>query len=218
MTDSYRHKGLRKKLVQHLKEKGISNSEILEVIGLIPRHFFLDKAFEERAYEDIAFPILSGQTISQPFTVAFQTNLLEIKPKEKVLEIGTGSGYQASVLALLKARVFTIERQKSLFDFSQKMFKSLNLPQIRGYYKDGYKGLPSFAPFDKILVTAGSDNIPDALLQQLTIGGVLVIPVGDNEDKTMLRITRKTTDEFVQESFGIFRFVPFLKGLNDEII
>lgn len=218
MTDSYRHKGLRKKLVQHLKEKGISNSEILEVIGLIPRHFFLDKAFEERAYEDIAFPILAGQTISQPFTVAFQTNLLEIKPKEKVLEIGTGSGYQASVLALLKARVFTIERQKSLFDFSQKMFKSLNLPQIRGYYKDGYKGLPSFAPFDKILVTAGSDNIPDALLQQLTIGGVLVIPVGDNEDKTMLRITRKTTDEFVQESFGIFRFVPFLKGLNDEII
>jgi protein-L-isoaspartate(D-aspartate) O-methyltransferase len=215
MTDNYRHKGLRKKLIQSLRRngRGITDERILEVMSQIPRHFFLDKAFEEKAYEDCAFPIGCAQTISQPFTVAFQTQLLEVKKRDKVLEIGTGSGYQAVVLASLGARVFTIERQETLFKRTRQLLNKLGFAGVRMYFKDGYKGLPEFAPFDKILVTAGAPEIPKKLLEQLKIGGVLVIPVGFKIQK-MLKITRTSEDEYKEENWGDFRFVPFLEGVE----
>ena len=214
MEDTNRHKGMRKHLIKSLYEKGIRNTKILEAIQNIPRHFFLDKAFEEHAYEDKAFPIDQDQTISQPFTVAYQTELLNVNKRDKVLEIGTGSGYQSAVLAFLGARVYTIERHKHLYQNAIKMFQKLNLIGIRSFFSDGNKGLGEFAPFDKILVTAGAKQLPPALKEQLKIGGVLVIPVGDNKSQTMLRITRVSKTEFKQDSFGEFRFVPLLKGKN----
>lgn len=214
--DSFRSQGLRKKLVITLREKGIKNEAILEAVGRIPRHLFLDNAFMDWAYKDVAFPIEAEQTISQPYTVAFQSQLLGIKPKDKVLEIGTGSGYQACVLYMLGAKVYTIERQKTLFDKTAKFLDKLGYSKIRTLYGDGYKGAPRFAPFDKIIVTAGATEIPKALLDQLKIGGFLVIPSGSGDIKKMFRITRLSETQFKREVFGDFQFVPFLKGTNEK--
>lgn len=210
--DSYKQKGLRRQLVDSIRQKGITDEQVLTAINNIPRHFFLDTAFEGIAYEDRAFPIGEGQTISQPYTVAYQSQLLELKPYEKVLEIGTGSGYQACVLAELKVNVFTIERQKKLFDLVKQFpFKS-KYPTIRFFYGDGYEGLPTYAPFDKVLVTAAAPQIPEKLLQQLKPGGKMVIPVGGHEVQRMLRITKISDTEFDQEMFDNFSFVPMLAG------
>lgn len=210
--DSYKQKGLRKQLVDSIRQKGITDENVLTAINNIPRHYFLDTAFEGIAYEDRAFPIGEGQTISQPYTVAYQSQLLELKPFEKVLEIGTGSAYQACVLAELKVNVFTIERQKKLFDLVKQFpFKS-RYPTIRFFYGDGYEGLPTYAPFDKILVTAAAPQIPEKLLQQLKVGGKMVIPVGGQEVQRMLRITKLSETEYDQEMFDNFSFVPMLAG------
>jgi len=211
MQDSYRHKGLRRRLIESIQSKGIKDKAVLEAMNKLPRHFFMDNAFEEQAYEDKAFPIAANQTISQPYTVAFQTEQLQIKPKLSVMEIGTGSGYQAAVLAIMGARVYTIERQEELHHFSNNMFKKLNLPQIRTYFRDGYKGLPEFAPFDRIIVTAGAPDIPKTLIHQLKIGGLMVVPVGEGV-QTMLLIKRTSEKEFARKELQEFRFVPFLKG------
>lgn len=214
MNDSFRHKGMRKRLVAAISQKGISDKAVLKAINTIPRHFFLEKAFEEQAYEDKAFPIDELQTISHPYTVAYQSQLLGIQKRDKVLEIGTGSGYQASILATLGARVYTVERHRTLYIKAQQMFKHLGLLGIRSYHADGYIGLGEFAPFDKILVTAAAPNIPETLLQQLKIGGILVIPVGEQSQQQMLRITRVAENDFKQEKFDHFRFVPMLPGKN----
>lgn len=213
MKDSYLQKGKRRKLVEGIRKKGVSDERVLKAMEELPRHFFMAKDFESWAYEDKAFPIGNDQTISQPYTVAYQTALLEVQPREKILEIGTGSGYQASILSLLGGRVYTIERQKELYEKARKLFKKLGFGGIRVFYKDGYLGLPEFAPFDKILVTAGASEIPRDLLKQLTIGGKMVIPVG-KEVQTMYCITRLGEDHFEEKTFADFRFVPFLKGIN----
>lgn len=210
--DSYKQKGLRKQLVDSILQKGITDQSVLAAINNIPRHYFLDTAFESIAYEDRAFPIGEGQTISQPYTVAYQTQLLEIKPFEKVLEIGTGSAYQACVLAELKAMVFTIERQKRLFDQVKLFPFKAKYPNLRFFYGDGYEGLPTYAPFDKILVTAAAPMIPEKLLQQMKVGGKMVIPVGGQEVQRMLRITKVSEGDFEQEMFDNFSFVPMLAG------
>src|ERR1044072_695974 len=210
--DSYKQKGLRKQLVDSIRQKGITDENVLAAINNIPRHYFLDTAFESIAYDDRAFPIGEDQTISQPYTVAYQTQLLEVKPFEKILEIGTGSAYQACVLGGLKANVFIIERQKKMFDLVKQFpFKS-RYPTIRFFYGDGYEGLPTFAPFDKVLVTAAAPQIPEKLLKQMKIGGMMVIPVGAQEVQRMLRITKKGEDEYEQETFDNFSFVPMLAG------
>lgn len=211
-VDSYRHQGLRKLLVRQIREKGISDQHVLNAIEKVPRHFFFDSSFLEYAYEDKPFPIGAGQTISQPYTVAFQSSLLELKPKEKVLEIGTGSGYQACILAEMGARVFTIERQKSLFEKTSKLLPLLGFPTIKTFYGDGYQGLPAFAPFDKILVTAAAPYTPEQLLLQLRNGGILVIPVGPSDVQTMTSITRISETEFETREHGAFRFVPMLEN------
>ena len=213
--DSYRHKGLRKKLVELLREKGITDESVLEAINNIPRHFFLDTALDNIAYEDRAFPIGEGQTISQPYTVAYQTQLLQIRPHEKILEIGTGSIYQATVLAEMDANVYTIERQKKLFDKTkQYVFKS-KYPNIRFFYGDGFEGLPTYAPFDKVIITAAAPFIPPKLIEQLKIGGKMIIPVDDDDNKQrMLRIT-KTPTGINEELFDYFSFVPMLKGKSN---
>ena len=212
VKDNYLHKGMRRKLMAIIKEKGIKNEQVLKAMEELPRHFFLDKAFEERAYEDIAFPIGNEQTISQPYTVAYQSSLLDIKKREKVLEIGTGSGYQSAVLALLGGRVYTIERQKDLYLKTGKLLKNINFKGIRLFYRDGFLGLPEYGPFDKILVTAGAAEMPQKLLHQLKVGGKMVIPVGEKVQK-MYRITRISEHDFEEEIFDDFRFVPFLKGI-----
>lgn len=207
---------MRRKLIASIQEKGITDERILNVMGSLPRHFFLDKAFEELAYEDKAFPIGKEQTISQPYTVAYQSQLLDIKKRDKVLEVGTGSAYQAVVLAMLGARVHTLERQEALYIKAKKMVETLRVNNIRVYLKDGFKGLPEFAPFDKILVTAGATDIPQNLAQQLAIGGIMVVPVGPRTVQTMMKITRISEKKFEIEKLEKFRFVPFLKGLNKE--
>jgi protein-L-isoaspartate(D-aspartate) O-methyltransferase len=209
MTDTYRHQGMRRRLVEEVKQKGIILQGVLDAIGTIPRHLFLDSSFVEFAYQDKPFPIGSGQTISQPYTVAFMTELLELRPGHKVLEIGTGSGYQACVLLEMKAKVYTIERQRQLYERTKAFLPSIGY-KPRFFYGDGYKGLPAFMPFDGIIVTAGAPEIPDALLTQLAIGGRLVIPVGENA-QTMIRITRTGEHEYHREEHGTFRFVPLLK-------
>ena len=209
MVDSYRHKGLRRALVKKIRSKGIHDEKVLEAINSVPRHFFLDTAFLEKSYEDIAFPIEEGQTISQPFTVAFQTQLLEIKKGDKVLEIGTGSGYQCCILLELDARVFTIEYNQRLSKNARALLNKMGY-QAKFFCGDGSKGLSAFAPFDKILVTAGAPVVPQALKDQLKIGGLLVIPVGDHKSQKMLRITRISETEFGEESFQNFKFVPLL--------
>ncbi len=214
MTDSFRHKGLRKKLVEELKVKGIIDESVLNAISEIPRHLFLDSSFLEFAYKDKAFPIGSGQTISQPYTVAIQTELLKIKKGDKVLEIGTGSGYQAAVLYLMGAKVFTIERQKELFLKTKPFLTSLKY-KAQFFFGDGYKGLPSYSPFDKILVTCGAPFIPEALFEQLKINGILVIPVGD-DIQTMITITKVSETEYIRKENGTFRFVPMLEDKSDK--
>lgn len=212
--DSYRHQGLRKKLVASLREKGIGDERVLEAIGNIPRHYFLDTAFDEIAYHDRAFPIAQEQTISQPYTVAYQTELLEINPYEKVLEIGTGSGYQSCVLAEMGARVFTIERQKPLFDLLKKFTYINKYRTIKFFYGDGYEGLPTFAEFDKIIVTAAAPHVPEKLTGQLRKGGMMVIPVGEKGLQRMLRLTKNQEGVIEQEEFDNFSFVPMLGGKN----
>lgn len=212
--DNYLHKGLRKQLVETIREKGITNEQVLAAIENIPRHFFLDPAFERIAYEDRAFPITAGQTISQPYTVAYQTQLLEIKKFDKVLEIGTGSAYQACVLAEMGAMVYTIERQRTLFDFVGQFFFINKYPNIKRFYGDGYEGLPSYAPFDKVIVTAAAPFIPPKLIQQLKPGGIAVIPVGDDNGQKMMRITKDKDGNVHEETLGDFSFVPMLGGKN----
>lgn len=204
---------MRRKLVDSLRRKGVKEEHILSAMEALPRHFFLEKAFEEKAYEDMAFPIGCEQTISQPYTVAYQTALLEVQKRDKVLEIGTGSGYQAAILALLGARVYTIERQETLFLKTKALLLKLGMRSVRCYFRDGTKGLPEFAPFDKILVTAGIDRAPQTLLDQLAIGGMLVIPVGADVQR-MERITRVGEKDYRTERFDQFKFVPFLPGLK----
>jgi protein-L-isoaspartate(D-aspartate) O-methyltransferase len=213
MVDTYRHKGLRKRLVDDLRKRGIRDEGVLGAMLSVPRHFFLDKAFEEHAYEDKAFPIGNEQTISQPFTVAYQSTLLNIQARDKVLEIGTGSGYQAAILAALGARVFTIERQEDLHLHAKHLLESLGYAGIRCFFGDGSKGLPQHAPYDRIIVTAGAPVIPEPLKQQLTIGGLLVIPVGEKVQK-MIRIRRVSEAVFEEEVYDSFRFVPFLEGVK----
>ncbi len=214
LKDTYRHKGLRKKLISVLKKKGINDQLVLEAMLAIPRHFFLEKAFEEWAYQDKAFPIGNQQTISQPFTVAYQSQLLKVKKRDKILEIGTGSGYQAAVLAMMGARVYTVERQELLHQRATILLGKMGLKGIRTYFRDGGNGLPEFAPFEKIIVTAGSTEMPEELKKQLAIGGHLVVPVGDDQSQRMYRVTRIAETEFKEEVFDHFRFVPFLKGVN----
>lgn len=211
VTDTYRHKGMRRRLIEELRRKGIADEAVLGAMERLPRHFFLDKAFEEQAYEDKPFPIGNEQTISQPFTVAFQSQWLEVRPRLKVLEIGTGSGYQAAVLAMMGARVYTVERYEALYLKAQELLHALGLKNVRCFFRDGHKGLPEHAPFDRIIATAGALEVPDALRVQLAIGGLLVIPVG-REVQRMLRVRRVSETEFVQEEEGDFRFVPFLGG------
>jgi protein-L-isoaspartate(D-aspartate) O-methyltransferase len=212
--DTYRHKGLRKKLTDLLKEKGISDTNVLAAINNIPRHFFLDSAFDEIAYENRAFPISDGQTISHPYTVAYQTQLLQIKPLDKILEIGTGSVYQASVLAEMGAKVFTIERQKGLFDKTKNFILRAKYPNIKFFYGDGYEGLPTYAPFDKVIITAAAPFIPPKLLDQLKTGGKMVIPVDEGDQQRMLRITKNADGTTTEEAFENFSFVPMLTGKN----
>jgi len=216
MEDSFRHKGLRKHLVDNLQDKGIKDVKILEAINSIPRHLFMDNAFVNFAYQDKAFPIGSGQTISQPYTVAFQTQLLKVGPYDKVLEVGTGSGYQAAVLSLLNAEVFTIERKRDLF-LKTKAF----LPQL-GYncmfvYGDGYKGLPKFAPFDKIIITCGAPFIPDKLINQLKVGGKMVVPIGDGDVQEMQLIEKISKSENKITTHGNFSFVPMLNDKSNNL-
>ena len=213
MLDSYKHKGLRKRLINGIKRKGITNENVLNAVMKVPRHFFMAKGFEERAYQDNAFPIAADQTISQPYTVAVQTSLLDVQKGEKVLEIGTGSGYQAAVLLELGANLFTIERQRELYKSSQLLLKKLGYFPF-SYFGDGYKGLPTYAPFNKILITAGAPEIPQELLKQLKIGGILVAPIGPSGSQDMLKVTKISETEFKEESFGKFVFVPMLKGKN----
>ena len=208
--DTYRHKGLRKKLTAVVRAKGITDEKILEAINRIPRHFFLDSAFDDVAYEDRAFPIGEGQTISQPYTVAYQTLLLQIKAFEKILEIGTGSVYQACVLAELGAQVYTIERQKKLFD-SNKQFPYLKkYPNIKFFYGDGYEGLPTYAPFDKVLITAAAPEIPQKLIDQLKPGGMMVLPLGAGDVQQMKRVTKLANGAIKEEVFDNFSFVPMV--------
>ena len=209
MIDSFKHKGLRKKLVEEISQKGITDKRILAAIEKIPRHLFMDSSFLEFAYVDKAFPIGEGQTISQPYTVAFQTQLLEIKKGDKVLEVGTGSGYQSCVLIEMEAKVYTIERIKGLYDKTKLFLPTLGYnPKM--FFGDGYKGLPSYATFDKIIVTAGAKNIPDELVKQLKIGGCIVIPVGNGSIQIMTTITKISESETEIKEWGEFRFVPLL--------
>ncbi len=212
IEDTYRHKGLRKKLVQGIHAKGITDDRVLDAILEVPRHFFLDSAFDEKAYEDRAFPIGEGQTISQPYTVAYQSQLLEIEPFDKVLEIGTGSAYQAVVLAEMSAQVYTIERQKKLFESSQSFSFLKKYTSIKFFYGDGYEGLPTFAPFDKVVITAAAPAIPEKLIEQLRVGGMMVIPLGAGDLQQMMRVTKLKNGVLKEEVYDHFSFVPMLGG------
>jgi len=213
LKDSFKHKGLRKQLVKSLLDKGITNKFILHAINNIPRHFFIDSEFVDHAYQDKAFPIGSGQTISQPYTVAFQTNLLEIKRGDKVLEIGTGSGYQTALLCELGAEVYSIERQKKLFKKTSDFLPKIGYFPKKLIFGDGYIGFEEQAPYDSILVTAGAPFIPKMLLNQLKTNGNLVIPVGESS-QTMTLITKLEEDKFKKTEYGEFNFVPLLKNKN----
>lgn len=212
--DSYRHKGMRKQLVDALRTKGITDERVLTAIGNIPRHYFMDSAFDKAAYEDRAFPIGESQTISQPYTVAYQSQLLAVRSFEKVLEIGTGSGYQAMVLGELGALVYTIERQKKLFDEHRRFILRQKYSNIKYFYGDGFEGLPTFAPFDKVIVTAAAPFIPPRLIEQMKAGAKMVIPVGEGEVQQMLRITKLEDGGYSEEVFEDFSFVPMKQGRN----
>ncbi|SNZ00686.1 protein-L-isoaspartate(D-aspartate) O-methyltransferase [Flagellimonas pacifica] len=213
MKDTLKHSGMRNKLAQVLSAKGIQDKTVLDAIKTVPRHLFLDSSFEDHAYQDKAFPIGAEQTISQPYTVAFQTELLKVKSSHKILEIGTGSGYQTAVLLHLKAKVYTIERQQELFKKTKLFFNKMNYRPKKVIFGDGYKGLPQEAPFDGIIVTAGAPLVPKPLLSQLKVGGKLVIPVGV-EEQVMTLFTRKSEKEFEKQELGAFRFVPLLENKN----
>lgn len=211
MQDSFKYKGMRRKLINELREKGISDETILNVFDVIPRHYFLDNAFAEQAYSNMAFQIGAGQTISHPYTVAFQTQLLDIKKGDKILEIGSGSGFQTCVLCEMGAKVYSIERHKSLHLKAKQIVAHLNYT-ARLSFGDGYKGLPSFAPFDKVIITCGAPNIPQDLIDQLKVGGIMIIPIGEGKEQQMLRITKVSETEITQEEFGVFSFVPMLES------
>ena len=212
MNDDYIYQGLRSKLVKVLTKKGITDQKVLDAMGKVPRHLFFDKEFQHKyAYDDIAFPIGAGQTISQPYTVAFQTSLLQIKKRSRILEIGTGSGYQTAILCELGANVFTIERQRELFDISDKFLKNMGYSP-KCFFGDGFKGKEVFAPYDGILVTCGAPYIPESLKLQLKIKGRLVIPVGEGNTQQMKLIVRLDVNEFSEEDLGLFSFVPMLKN------
>ncbi|MBZ9630255.1 protein-L-isoaspartate(D-aspartate) O-methyltransferase [Salegentibacter sp. LM13S] len=213
MEDNYRHKGKRQQLVKTVKKKGITDKAVLDAIGKIPRHLFMDSSFEDHAYQDKAFPIAADQTISQPYTVAFQTEKLEIEKGDKVLEIGTGSGYQTAVLCELGAKVYSIERQRELYKKTKAFLNKIGYRPKHLSFGDGYKGMPDYAPFDKIIVTAGAPFVPNDLLGQLKVGGKMVIPVGDDV-QTMTLFIRKSPKEFDKTEFGQFRFVPLLGDKN----
>jgi len=212
--DTLRNKGLRIALVKELKQKGITDENVLNAISEVPRHFFFDEEFENIAYEDRAFPIAANQTISQPYTVAFQSELLQVKKFDKILEIGTGSMYQATILAEMGATVITIERQKELYNKTNDFLLKTKYPssKLKFIYGDGFEGLPTFAPFDKIIITCGAPFIPPKLLQQLKIGGIMVIPVASDEHHKMLRITKLDDENYNEEVFSDFSFVPMLPG------
>jgi len=210
--DTYRHKGLRKKLMDSLRNKGITDENVLSAMNNIPRHFFLDSAFDEIAYEDRAFPISEGQTISQPYTVAYQTQLLQVRPFDKILEIGTGSIYQATVLAEMGAKIFTIERQKALFEKTKNYIFKTKYPNLKFFFGDGFEGLPTFAPFDKVIITAAAPLVPPKLIEQLKTGGKMVIPLNEGEHQRMLRITKNENGTTSEEAFENFSFVPMLTG------
>jgi len=213
LKDTFKHKGLRQQLVNILKNKGISDEAVLNAIGNVPRHLFMDSGFLDHAYQDKAFPIAADQTISQPYTVAFQTELLQVKKDHKILEIGTGSGYQTAILCELGAKVYSIERQQELFKKTSKFLPKLGYRAKKLIFGDGYKGLKEEAPFDSIIVTAGAPFVPKPLLSQLKVGGRLVIPVGDDV-QIMTLFIRSDTEEFEQHEFGEFRFVPLLEDKN----
>ncbi len=213
MKDTHKHRGMRNKLAETLSAKGIQDTKVLDAIKTIPRHLFLDSSFEDHAYQDKAFPIGAEQTISQPYTVAFQTELLQIKPNHTILEIGTGSGYQTAVLLHLHAKVYTIERQQELFKKTKLFFSKMHYRPKKVIFGDGYKGLPEQAPFDGIIVTAGAPEVPKSLMSQLKVGGRLVIPVGV-EEQVMTLFTRKSEKEFEKQELGSFRFVPLLENKN----
>ncbi len=213
MKDTAKHQGLRNQLVTLLKEKGIVDKSVLEAINKIPRHLFLNSSFADYAYQDKAFPIGAGQTISQPYTVAFQSQLLEVKKDHKILEIGTGSGYQTAVLCLMGAKVFSVERQNELFKQTSVLLPKLGIRPKHLSFGDGYKGLPNHAPFDSIIVTAGAPIIPQALMAQLKIGGRLVIPLGE-KNQIMTLLIRKNETQFEKHEFGDFKFVPLLENKN----
>lgn len=213
MQDSFKHKGLRNKLVLDLKTKGIKDDSVLEAVKSVPRHLFMDSGFLDHAYQDKAFPISSGQTISQPFTVAFQTELLNVKKDHKILEIGTGSGYQAAILCHMGAKVYTIERIKELFRKTSVFLPSINYRPKKMIYGDGYLGYSEEAPYDSIIVTAGASEIPEELIKQLKIGGRMVIPVGDEVQKMKL-VTKLSESDFETKIFGDFQFVPMLKNIK----
>ena len=213
MKDTAKHQGLRNQLVSLLKEKGIVDKGVLEAINRIPRHLFLNSSFADFAYQDKAFPIGAGQTISQPYTVAFQSQLLEVKKDHKILEIGTGSGYQTAVLCLMGAKVFSVERQNELFKQTSVLLPKLGIRPKHLSFGDGYKGLPNHAPFDSIIVTAGAPIIPQALMAQLKIGGRLVIPLGE-KNQIMTLLIRKNETQFEKHEFGDFKFVPLLENKN----
>lgn len=217
LEDTYRAKGLRKLLVDLLRTKGITDETVLAAINEVPRHVFLDSSFVEIAYQDQAFPIGSGQTISQPHTVAFQTQLLQVEKGMKVLEIGTGSGYQACVLAAMGAKVFSIERQRNLYFKTKDILEQLPF-RVKTFLGDGFEGLPTYQPFDRIIITAGAPNIPETLIAQMKVGGLMVIPMDtpDGEGQTMLRITKLSEKELKKESFGNFKFVPMLREIGKD--
>ena len=217
LEDNYRHKGLRKQLVDQLRGKGITDEKVLAALNEVPRHVFLDSSFVELAYQDQAFPIGSGQTISQPHTVAFQTQLLQVESGMKVLEIGTGSGYQACVLAAMGAKVFSIERQRNLFFKTKEVLEQLPF-RVKTFLGDGFEGLPTYQPFDRVIITAGAPNIPEALIQQLKTGGIMVIPMDktEGEGQIMLKVTKLEDGTLKKEEFGDFKFVPMLKEIGTD--
>ncbi len=209
LVDRYREKGARKKLVELLRDKGIGDEKVLKAIGKVPRHYFFDETFWTQAYKDIAFPIGDGQTISQPYTVAYQTELLHIKPGEKVLEIGTGSGYQTCILLELGAKVYTIERQENLYKRTSQVLPHIGY-HAEFFFGDGSKGIAEYAPYDKIIVTAGAPLVPEIMLKQLKIGGILVIPVGDENSQKMITVIRVNEKDYERISLDTFRFVPLV--------
>ena len=217
IEDTYRHKGLRKQLVDQLKAKGITDEAVLSALNEVPRHVFLDSSFVELAYQDMAFPIGSGQTISQPSTVAFQTQLLQVESGMKVLEIGTGSGYQACVLAAMGARVFSIERQRNLYFKTKEILEQLPF-RVKTFLGDGYEGLPTYQPFDRVIITAGAPTLPTTLIEQMKPNGVMVIPMdnAEGDGQTMLRVTKMEDGTLKKEEFGDFKFVPMLKEIGND--